>query len=194
MAKRIAIIQGHPDPSGGHLCHALADAYAEGARRNGHEVETVDVPALSFPLLRTESAFDHDAPPADIATAQKTIEWADHLLIVYPLWLGAMPALLKGFFEQTFRPGFAVASREDRIPKPLLRGRSARIVVTMGMPSLIYRWIYRAHSLRNLERSILKFAGISPNRHTLFGGVGVARPATRAKWLEKMSALGARAR
>jgi putative NADPH-quinone reductase len=35
MAKRIVIIQGHPDPAGGHLCHALADAYAAGARGQG---------------------------------------------------------------------------------------------------------------------------------------------------------------
>ena len=27
MSRRIVIIQGHPDPEAGHLCHALADAY-----------------------------------------------------------------------------------------------------------------------------------------------------------------------
>jgi putative NADPH-quinone reductase len=59
----------------------------------------------------------------------------------FPLWLASMPALLKGFFEQALRPGFALGPTEPgRMWKKLLKGRSARIVVTMGMPALVYRW------------------------------------------------------
>ena len=39
--KRILILQGHPDPIGGHLCHTLAEAYAAGAAAGGHKVQTV---------------------------------------------------------------------------------------------------------------------------------------------------------
>jgi putative NADPH-quinone reductase len=119
MARRISIIQGHPDPSGGRLCHALADAYAGGAEEAGHEVRRVEVARLEFPLLRTQAEFEAGAAPPEIQIAQEAIRWAEHLVIVYPLWLGTMPALLKGFLEQAFRPGFAF----DTKPKGLWNRR-----------------------------------------------------------------------
>ena len=63
--KRILILQGHPDPAGGHLCHALAGAYAEGARESGHTVEVVTIAALDFPMLRTQAEWTQgELPPA----------------------------------------------------------------------------------------------------------------------------------
>lgn len=73
MPSTILIIQGHPDPAGGHLCRALADAYAEGAAGAG-----------------------------------------------------------------------------ESFPKKLMKGKSARLVVTMGVPVLLYRWFYLSHGLRAL--------------------------------------------
>jgi putative NADPH-quinone reductase len=136
MARRITIIQGHPDPAGDRFCHALADAYAAGAEAAGLEVRRVEIARLEFPLLRAQAEFEKGSPPPQVAAAQEAIRWAEHLVIVYPLWLGMMPALLKGFFEQVFRPGFAHRT-DARGWQALLKGRSARIVVTMGMPALV---------------------------------------------------------
>lgn len=118
----------------------------------------------------------------------------DHLVIVYPLWLGSMPALLKAFLEHVFRPGFAFEYGAKGFPRKLLRGKSARIVVTMGMPAFFYRWYFGAHSLKSLERNILRFCGISPIRESLFGLVETATESTRHKWLQTMRKLGAAAR
>jgi putative NADPH-quinone reductase len=102
-----------------------------------------------------------------------------------------MPALLKAFLEQALRPGFAIASAEGAaIWDKLLSGRSARIVVTMGMPALVYRWYFRAHSLKSLERNILGFVGIKPVRETLIGAVETCGSARRRGWLDKLAALG----
>src|SRR5918995_2622225 len=135
MPKRIAIIQGHPDPDRSRFCRALADAYAEGAADAGHQVRRIEVAELDFPLLRTKEDFQSGAAPAAIRQAQEAIGWAEHLLIVYPLWLGSMPALLKAFLEQVFRPGFAMGKAdEEKGWSKRLAGKSARIIVTMGMP------------------------------------------------------------
>ncbi len=186
---RLLIVQGHPDPAGGHLGHALAQAYAAGAGQGGHEVRTLAVARLDFPLLRTRQEWDDGEPAPDIREAQASIAWAEHLVLVYPLWLGSMPALLKGFLEQALRPGFAVGPFGARQQK-LLRGRSARVVVTMGMPGLFYRWYFGAHSLKSLERNILRFCGIAPVSQTLVGRVDGMSEARRTRWLARLHAWG----
>lgn len=191
MSKRITILQGHPDPQGKHFGHALAEAYAQGAMEGGHEIRRVEVGTLEFPLLRTKEEFESGTPPDCIRMAQDAIRWANHVVILYPLWHGTMPALLKGFFEQVFRPGFAAEQgKPGQMWKKLLTGRSARIVVTMGMPAFFYRWFFRAHSLKSLERNILGFSGIGPIKETLIGMIEVADGEKRAKWIETMQLLG----
>jgi putative NADPH-quinone reductase len=192
--KRILLLQGHPDASLRHFGHALLDAYAEGAARGGHELRRLDVAAIDFPLLRSKADWDSGAVPPTLKAAQDDIRWAEHIVIGFPLWLGGMPALLKGFLEQVARPGFAL-SRPPKgdMPEKLLKGRSARIVVTMGMPALVYRWYFRAHSLKALERNILGFVGIAPIHETLVGMVEGLDDKERQAWLGKLAKLGEKA-
>jgi putative NADPH-quinone reductase len=193
MSKRIVMIIGHPDATAERFCRHLANAYAEGAVSGGHEVKTIDVATLAFPVLRTRDEWENGRPVASIAATQQTIGWADHLVIVFPLWLGGMPALLKAFLEQTLRPGFALPKGTVGLRwKKRLAGKSARIVVTMGMPAVLYRVYFRAHSVKSLERNILKFCGISPVRESLIGLVEADKVGKREAWLGKMRALGAR--
>ncbi len=193
LKQQILIIDGHPDPRGGHLGNALAAAYADGANDGGHDARTLTVGRLEFPLLRSQAEFEQELPPAGIQHAQELIHWSTHIAVFYPLWVGDMPALLKGFFEQTLRQGFAATPPGPGGSKQLLTGKSARIVVTMGMPALVYRWYFGAASLRSLKRSTLGICGIGPIRDSVFGGVGKADAATRLQWLAEMRELGARA-
>ena len=191
MPKRIAIIQGHPDPRGNHYGHALADAYTKAAEESGHEVRRIDVASLDFPILRSKEDFDTGTPNDATRQAQDAIRWAGHLVIFYPLWLGEMPALLKAFMEQVFRPGFAFGEAESgKMMKKLLTGKSARIVVTMGMPAFFYRWYFRAHGLKNLQRNILGFSGIGPIKTSLIGMVEAGENTKRQQWIERMQAFG----
>ena len=190
MAKRIAIIQGHPDAAGHHLLNAMADAYAEAAISAGHQVRRIEVARLDFPLLRTQAEFESGELPPALTQAREDMRWAEHWVFLFPLWHGTMPALLKGFLEQIFRPGFAMEYREKGLPRRLLAGRSARIVVTMGMPVLLYRWYFGAFGVRSFERSMLRFAGIKPIRESLFG-LTLADEKKRARWIEAMRRHGA---
>ena len=192
MKRRILVLDGHPDPLGEHFVHGLATAYRESALAAGHAVRAIAIAALDFPLLRSPGEFQRGRPPGAIVSAQADIEWANHLAIFYPLWLGSMPALTKAFFEQALRPGFAFGPAGGRgLPTQKLKGRSARVVVTMGMPTFFYRWYYRAHSLKSFERNILHFCGIRPVRATVVGMV--ESKATREKALAAVRRLGARA-
>ncbi len=191
MSSRILIIQGHPDASVTHLCHALARQYREGAESAGHEVREINVAQLDFPLLRSKHEWEKGELPDSLVQAQASIGWAQHIVLFFPLWLGEMPALLKGFLEQVARPGFAFTYDADNpFGRKGLKGRSARVVVTMGMPAVVYRYFYRAHSLKSLERNILGFIGIAPIRATLVGMVESLDEATAKRWCKKLRALG----
>lgn len=193
-AQRILLIQGHPDSAAPHLCHSLAQAYAEGAAAAGHEVREVDVARIDFALLRSQHEWELGLLPASLRPAQESIRWAQHIVLFFPLWMGDMPALLKGFLEQVARPGFAFnAEGNNPFGRKGLTGRSARVVVTMGMPALVYRWYFRAHSVRSLERNILGFVGIAPVHETLVGSVELLGDAGVAKWQARMRTLGAKA-
>jgi putative NADPH-quinone reductase len=186
--QRILIVDGHPDPDRARFVHALADRYAEGALAWEHEVRRIDLATTDIPVLRSKKEWSNGQPAPAIVDAQASIAWADHIVFLYPLWLGDVPALLKAFLEQVMRPGFAV-DEHGQLGGGLLRGKSATIIVTMGMPAAFYSLWFRAHSLKSLERNILKFVGIGPVHHILFGAVEQSAK-KRERWLEDMLVLG----
>jgi len=191
MRKNILVIDAHPDPAPGRLVHALADQYAAAAEAGGHLVQVVRLCQLDFSWLRSAEEFAA-RPMGVIGSQQEHIRWADHLVIIYPLWLGSMPALLKAYLEQVMRPGFAFEYGKGKgLPKKLLAGKSARIVVTMGMPSLFYKLYYFSHSVRSLARNILGFVGFKPVRVSLLGNVEGSATA-RKRGINQLLALARR--
>jgi putative NADPH-quinone reductase len=193
MAK-IVLIQGHPDHTTRHFGHALLEAYSEGATSAGHEVRIVAVAALQFPFLRSQADFDHGEVPESLRSAQTDLNWSNHVVLFFPLWLGEAPAMLKAFLEQILRPGFAFKP-EGKNPMGAkgLKGRSARIICTMGMPALIYRWYFWNHGIRSLNRTVLQFVGFHPVREMLIGQVGDMNDKKAQVWFAEMRRLGKKA-
>lgn len=189
--KKILIIQGHPDPFADHYCHALANAFSIGAHETGHKVDLIHVAKLHFPLIHSQDEFENTSPPEDILNAQSLIRQAEHIAIFFPIWLGTMPALLKGFMEQVFRPNFGFdMSNPEKMPVKLLKGKSAHLYVTMGMPAVLYNRYFGAHGIKNLKRNILKFSGIKPVEYSLIGMVEKKDNTQREKWLSKVHSDG----
>lgn len=192
--KTIVIIDGHVDGAAEHYAHELVQAYAAGARKAGHTVQVIEVARLEFPLLRNAADFETGSPPDAIRSAHASLQQADHILIFFPLWLGSMPAILKGFLEQLLRPSFAVAHVTYGLPSESLSGKSAHVIVTIGLPWLFYRWNYRAIGLKDFERNILSFSGIKSVRATVIGMSGSPNLGRHLKWLKRMNLFGAAAR
>jgi putative NADPH-quinone reductase len=191
MTKRILLLDGHPDPAGERFVHALAAAYRAGAEEGKHDVHVTRVADLDFPLLRTQVDYETGKPVAAVRGLQSTLEWASHVVIIYPLWLGSMPALLKALLEQTLRPGFAFSTAALGFrPLKLLGDKTAHIIVTTGMPGLLYRWYFRAHSVRSLERNVLRYVGFRRVSTTVIGNAAGMSGAARVRWLERMRRLG----
>lgn len=189
MSKRILVILGHPNNDS--FCGAIANSYAEGGRAAGHELRLISVGDLSFdPLLHTGSGSVQELEP-DLVAAQASITWAQHIVFVYPIWWGSMPALLKGFIDRVFLAGFAFKYRE-RSPfwDRLLSGRSAHLLVTMDAPPWFFRWVYRMPGHNQMKRAILGFCGVKPVTITSFGPIKGSTQQEREKWLAQVKAYG----
>ncbi|SFS40014.1 NAD(P)H-dependent oxidoreductase [Halostagnicola kamekurae] len=187
----VLLILGHPRTDS--FCGAVARAYRAGARDAGVNVREIAVADLEFdPDVHVESPSDQPLE-ADLADAQRRIEWADHLALVYPNWWATMPARLKGFFDRVFTSGFAFSfydEGEGAGHEPLLDGTTAELIVTMDMPAWVYRWIYRQPGTNAVKRATLGFAGIRTTRVTNLGPIDDSTPDQREAWLEDVRELG----
>jgi NAD(P)H dehydrogenase (quinone) len=184
---RITIVVGHARQ--GSFCEALGEAYKRGAQAGGHVAELFVTSKMVFdPILR--EGFERVQPlESDLQLAHDSMLAADHLVVIFPLWLGTLPAILKGFLERVLQPDLAAAAKQGKFVK-LLQGKSARIIVTMGMPGFIYRWWFGAYALKMLKRNILRFMGVGPIHSTIHGYVEGVKTEQRAHWLSDAEALG----
>lgn len=187
--KKILIINGHPDKKS--FCFALAESYKTGAETNGDECQLVHLIDLKFnPILTYGYRLVSELEP-DLLKIQKDILDADHLVFVYPTWWGTYPALLKGFIDRVFLPNFAFKYHKDSpFWDKLLKGKTARLIVTMDSPKWYYWLIYRSPGHNSMKRTILEFCGIKPVKITTFAPLKSSSDSERKKWLEKVEALG----
>jgi len=192
MADNVLVFLGHPDRHS--FCGALADAYAQGAEAAGRCVRVLRLGELQFdPILWNGYGRIQELEP-DLVQAQELIRWAKHLVFVYPVWWGVMPALMKGFFDRTLLPGFGFSFHENSpFQDKLLGGRTARLLVTMDTPSWYYRWVYRRPGHNAMMRTILGFCGIRTRKVIEFGPVKISSPELRAKWITRARKEGSAA-
>lgn len=187
--KKILIINGHPDSES--FCFALHRKYKEGALSSGHEVEELILTEMDFdPILRHGYRKRSELEP-DLVDAWEKLKWADHLVWIYPTWWASPPALLKGFVERVFLPGFAFEYQEKSpFPKKLLKGKTSEIISTMDSPVFYYRWIVKDIGGKMIRKDIGAFCGIKNIRTTYLAVIKKSTAEQRAKWLDKVRALG----
>jgi NAD(P)H dehydrogenase (quinone) len=190
---RIIIVVGHPQ--GNTLCEALGNAYKGGAETEGHQVRLFALAKLAFDPILHEGIRKEQPLEPDLRAAYEALTACDHLVLVFPLWCGDMPALLKGFIERILQPDLiARQNTENAMNWSIFTNKTARIIITMGMPVSIYRFWYGGHALKLLSRNILNFIGVKPVRYTLFGMIGTSKPEKRERWIKQVRELGKQGR
>ncbi len=188
--KKMVVIQGHPARES--FGEGLAEAYAEGAREAGAEVEVVALGELDFdPVLRMGFGPGQRLEP-DLVAAREAIERADHVVFEFPVWWGTLPALLKGFIDRVFLPGWAFKNTGKAFPEGLLAGRTARVIATMDSPSYWYWFKHGRAAHRTLTHATLNYVGISKVKETTVYEVRKLDEGGRAAWIERARSLGAR--
>ncbi len=187
--KKILIINAHPDKES--FCNALAESYKKGADESGAECELVNLTDLEFyPVLKYGYRKRTELEP-DLKMVWDLMTKSDHLVFVYPTWWGTYPALLKGFFDRLFLPGFAFQFQPKKIfPTKLLTGKTARLIVTTNTPNWYYSLVYQAPGHNSMKKAILGFCGVKPVKITTLVGVTKSTDMKRKTWLKKIETLG----
>lgn len=188
--KNILIINGHPDKESFNA--ALSKAYLKGVKKTKSEIKTIDIRDLNFnPNLEFGYRKRTELEP-DLLKAQEFLKWADHIVWVYPVWWGSIPAIMKGFLDRVLLPGFAFAKRKDSLWwDKLFKYKTSRIICTMDQPTWYYRWFYGRPSHKAMKKLTLNFIGIKSVKITAIGPVRLSKDEFRAKWLKKIEKLGA---
>lgn len=189
--KKILVINGHPNRESFNF--GIAAAYKKGAEEAGAEVRSINIADLNFNPNLQFGYQKRTALEPDLLQAWEDIQWADHLVWVHPVWWGGLPAIMKGFIDRLFLPGFTFQYRENSLFwDKLLKGKSARIITTLDQPGWYYALIYGRPSVNQLKRSTLLFCGISPVKVTYLGIIKTSDATKRDKWLQKIKQLGQR--
>jgi len=191
MAKKIYILLGHPDRE--TLSGHFADIYERKARAAGHEVRRANIGDLSFdPILHKGYKVIQELEP-DLLKVQEDMRWADHFVLVYPVWWSATPALLKGMFDRLWLPGFAFRFHKKTtwhsIPgwDRLLKGKTARVIALSKLNHWTIR-LFFGDFTNEIARATLGFAGYKV-RMTEIGNAESLSEVKRLSWERVVSSL-----
>jgi NAD(P)H dehydrogenase (quinone) len=189
--QKILIINGHPNPDS--FNYGIAAAYKQGALTAGAEVKEIVVADLNFsPNLKFGYQKRTDLEP-DLLDALEKIKWCDHMVWIHPVWWGGLPAMLKGFIDRVFLPGFVFQYRENSVWwDKLLSGKTARIITTLDQPSWYYWLMFGRPSVNQLKKSTLEFCGVKPVKVSYVGPIRNSTAEFRAEQLKKIEQLGAK--
>ncbi|QIP15136.1 NAD(P)H-dependent oxidoreductase [Spirosoma aureum] len=173
---KIYLLLAHPDKNS--FNGQIADAYYTSAIEKGHTVRYQKLAEMTFdPILRKGYQVEQTLE-SDLIAAQQNILWCDKWVIIYPVWWGNLPALLKGFIDRTLTPGFAF-NYHDKDPfwDKLLKGRTAELIATSDAPGWWIWWQYRNSDVHALKHATLNYCG--------FEHISVRR-ITRVRFLSKV--------
>ncbi|WP_250255635.1 NAD(P)H-dependent oxidoreductase [Chryseobacterium sp. Marseille-Q3244] len=187
--KKITIINGHPNKESFNF--GVAEAYKNGAIEAGAEIREIIIANLNFnPNLEFGYQKRIELEP-DLLKAWESIQWADHLVWIHPIWWGGLPAVMKGFIDRLFLPGLAYKYRENSLWwDKLLTGKTAHIITTIDQPGWYYRLMYGRPSVNQLKKSTLEFCGIKPVKVTYLGIIRTSNEGQRKTWLKSVKSLG----
>ena len=142
--SKIAIIVGNPQT--GSYCEALGKAYQRGAESGGHEVELFALAHMKFDAVLREGYRREQALEPDLVAARRALQAGDHLVFVFPLRRATSPTM-KGFIERVLQTDLlAIQASHGKATWKIFKGKSARVIMTMGTPGWFYRWYYGAHA------------------------------------------------
>jgi len=163
---RYLVIYAHPDHNSFHA--AIHECVVATLSASGHEVDDCDLYTEGFqPVLSWEERqayYDVGRNRAAVLSEIERLERSQGLIFVFPTWWYGMPAILKGYVDRVWVPGFAFELSDGRT-RPLLRNivRFA-VVTTYGSPWWLNKLVLGDPNRKVFMRGIRHL--FSPNART----------------------------
>lgn len=191
---RHAVILCHPGPIS--FNHAIVDRYCAAVRAAGQEVVLRDLYAIGFdPVLKAaERSTDVAAVYGhDVLDEIEHIAGCDVFVLVYPIWFGTPPAMLKGYVERVFGAGVQPEALQGRVRTDLLGGKRLLSFTTsaaskiwldeqgqgQGLNSVFDQYLVHAFGMRSQEHR--RFAHIVPGLNARFADQYLGEVAAQAQ-------------
>jgi NAD(P)H dehydrogenase (quinone) len=164
------------------LCHpeqesfnaSVANTYSQTVRDHGHEVVVRDLYAMGFhPVLKSaERPSVATGHFQDVEDELAIIRGADVFILVYPIWFGSAPAMLKGYVERVLGSGVVPQAVKDRSAHGALAGKRMLSFTTSGLTEI---WLDEQGQLQSLIRGFDHYIehafAMLPSRHFHFGSI-----------------------
>ena len=184
------IIYAHPNPKS--FNHAILETITGELKKGKKEFKVRDLYKIGFdPALSTRdlTAIENGAVPKDIKKEQNYISKADILIVIFPIWWSAMPAMLKGHIDRVFSLKFAYDITEEEVVG-LLKGKKVFIVSTTGASKEDYEKM-GAFKMMNMsiDMAIFQFSGMKVIGHKYFSSVPSVSQQDRKKMLKELKLL-----
>ena len=156
------IIYYHPHE--GSFCSAIRDAVISGLEVGKHEYKLVDLGLDEFdPVMRAkdlkvfamagrigEEGLEGVDPI--VLKYMKKLRWAEHIVMIFPIWWMSMPAMMKGFVDKVIFPGVVYKMEGGNLVSMLSGLKQVTIITTMNTPSDVYKSMFN----NSIEGSLIK--------------------------------------
>ncbi len=178
------IITANPSSKG--FTHTIAEKYIQLSKKKWDETELLNLytTELRQDFLTYEDKEDMWTD-VTVKKIQAKISWADELVFIFPIWWWDAPAILKNFLDCNFTPGFAFKYVGWKWVW-LLNGKSARIIVTSGVPSFVYKILFHIQFFWKLSR--IGFCWLKQKSFTVFGNIDWTKT-DKNKYLDEIKYL-----
>ena len=186
------IVFNHPHE--GSYCTSILHAAGKGLKAGGHPCRIINLDKDGFdPVMRSKDlkAFAMAGKDMDDALLEvdplvmkykENLEWAEHLVMIFPIWWMTSPAMTKGFIDKVIFPAVAYNMVKGRLVSRL-PVRKVTVITTMNTPSDIYKEMFDNSIEGSMIKGTFRQIGIEDVGWISLNGVKQAGQEQRIEWL-----------
>lgn len=184
-------------PYGGSFCGAILAAVERGLKTGGHKCRVINLDQDDFdPVMRSKDLLAFvgagragedalDAIDEQVREYKGHLEWAEHLVMIFPVWWMTTPAMTKGFIDKVIFPAIAYDMKDGRLVSRLSL-RKVTVITTMNTPADIYREVFGNPLEGSLIKGTFRQIGIENIEWTSLNEVKQVSREQREAWLEEI--------
>mgnify|MGYP003413148322 FL=1 len=188
---------------GGSFCGAILAAVERGLKTGDHKCRVINLDQDDFdPVMRSKDLLAFvgagragkdalDAIDDQVREYKEHLEWAEHLVMIFPIWWMTTPAMTKGFIDKVIFPGIAYDMKDGRLVSRLSL-RKVTVITTMNTPADVYRDVFGNPLEGSLIKGTFRQIGIENIEWTSLNEVKQVSNEQRETWLEDIERRFAR--